>query len=517
MSVDLQNFGYMNGEKQVSEVVGEALAPRYSVVPARRPRKQHRTWLDTFDWRLHRAGLTLESVTGHGPAELVLSGMAGERITAAANGTRWPALAEALPSGPLRDRLKGLTEVRALLPAAKAASTVSEFRLCNDDGKTVAWLTVEQLHAATPTVADLPPRLSVTAVRGYQGQADRIARCLTAQPGVFPDGLPALDAVLATGGLAPGEYTNKIDVELSAAMPARLALAAVLRRLLDTLEANVWGTVRDIDTEFLHDLRVSVRRTRTALKLGASLLPAGLASEYRPAFKWLGDLTTPTRDLDVHLLTFAADAASLTSASPADLAPFHAYLTRRRALEQRRLARVLRSARFTALISGWRSALTGLAPPRHGPTAARAAAAILRRAHRRVLTLGGAITDDSPAENLHDLRKRCKELRYALEFFASLHDPAAQRQAVRELKALQDVLGTFQDCQVQQQEIRVIAADMMASHDVPATALLAMGDLSAQVGRRERKARSEFAARFADFASRPAQARFRALALGPSA
>ncbi len=134
MSADLHNFAYINDEQQVAAVVREALAPRYSVVPARRARTQYRTWLDTFDWRLHRAGLTLESVTGRGPAELVLSGMAGERIIAAANGTRWPALAEALPSGPLRDRLKGLTEVRALLPAAKAASTVSEFRLCHEDG-----------------------------------------------------------------------------------------------------------------------------------------------------------------------------------------------------------------------------------------------------------------------------------------------------------------------------------------------------------------------------------------------
>jgi hypothetical protein len=39
-----------------------------------------------------------------------------------------------------------------------------------------------------------------------------------------------------------------------------------------------------------------------------------------------------------------------------------------------------------------------------------------------------------------------------------------------------------------------------------------MGDLSAQVGRRERQARSEFAGRFAEFASLPAQARFRAIA-----
>jgi CHAD domain-containing protein len=517
VSVYSHNFAYMNGEQPVTAAVREALAPQFTVVPAARARTLRRTWLDTFDWRLHRAGLTLECVAGRGPAELVLRGTAGERITAVANGTRWPALAEGLPRGPLRDRLQGLTSVRALLPAAKAASTVSEFRLRNADEKTVAWLTVDLLHLARPATADPPARLSLTAVRGYQGQADRIARCLAAQPGVCPGALPPLDAVLATAGHAPGEYTNKVDVELSAAMPARMALAAVLLRLLDTLEANVAGTIRDIDTEFLHDLRVSVRRTRTALKLGGDLLPAGLAEEYRPAFKWLGDLTTPTRDLDVHLLAFAAGAAGLTSASPADLGPFHDYLTRRRAIEQRRLARALRSARFTALIAAWRSALTGLTPPRRGPDAARAAAGIIGRAHRRILTRGGAISADSPPEKLHDLRKRCKELRYALEFFATLHDPQAHRRAVRELKGLQDCLGTYQDCQVQQQEIRVIAADLLASGGVPATALLAMGDLAAHIGERERRARSEFSDRFAAFSSREPQARFGALAAGARA
>jgi CHAD domain-containing protein len=292
-----------------------------------------------------------------------------------------------------------------------------------------------------------------------------------------------------------------------------MALATLLLRLLDTLEANVTGTVKDVDTEFLHDLRVAVRRTRTALKLGGALLPDGLAAGYRQEFAWLGDLTSPTRDLDVHLLTFADGAAALTSASPADLEPFHDYLLQRRTLEQRRLARTLRSARFTALTSRWRSTLTTLAPSRQSPSAARAAAGIIRRAHRRVLAPGSLITDDSPSESLHDLRKRCKELRYALEFFASLHDPAAHRQAVRQLKGLQDCLGTFQDCQVQQEEIRVIAAEMMAAGAVPATALLAMGDLSAQVGRRDRAARSEFGSRFAEFASPPGQARFRALSL----
>jgi CHAD domain-containing protein len=504
------NFAYTDGERTAPAAVRDALAPRYSVVPATRARTLRRTWLDTYDWRLHRAGLTLEYVAGRGPAELVLSGTAGERITATANGTRWPVLAEGLPSGPLRDRLKGLTSVRALLPAARAASTVSEFRVCNTDDKTVAWLTVDLLHPARPSTEDPPARLSLIAVRGYQAQADRIAQCLAEQPGMASGTPPPLDAVLATVGRSPGEYSNKVDVELSATMPARMALAAVLLQLLDTLEANVAGTIRDIDTEFLHDLRVSVRRTRTALKLGAALLPDGMAGQYGPEFKWLGDLTTPTRDLDVHLLGFDDGAAELTSADPADLAPFHDYLAQRRVTEQRRLARALRSARFTALMASWRAALTGLTPPHRGPDAAHAAAKIIRRAHRRILTLGAAIGADSPPEKLHDLRKRCKELRYALEFFASLHDLPAHRRAVRELKGLQDCLGTYQDCQVQQDEIRTVAADLLAD-GAPASALLAMGDLASHVGQRERRARSEFSSRFAEFASRHAQARFEAL------
>ena len=82
---------------------------------------------------------------------------------------------------------------------------------------------------------------------------------------------------------------------------------------------------------------------------------------------------------------------------------------------------------------------------------------------------------------------------------------------MRELKGLQDCLGTYQDCEVQQEEIRAIAADMLATGGVPATALLAMGDFAAHVGQRERRARSEFSGRFAAFSSPQARARFEVL------
>ncbi len=505
------DFEFDDTERAAEDVVSAALTARYTVVPDGRSRVLRRTWLDTFDWRLHRAGLTLSHVTGRGAGKLALTRGDGDPLTAPAGRLRWPAPAGAVPGGPLREQVSPVAGVRALLPVVRTVSTVSALRVCNADGKTVAWLRMERTSVTQSVMTGLPTRLSVSAIRGYQAQADRIARLLAGTAGVEPATLPPLDAALAAAGRRAGDYTGKINIALTAAMPARVALATVLLRLLDTLEANVAGTVRDLDTEFLHDLRIAVRRTRSALKLGGAALPGRLAGEFQGEFKWLGDATTPTRDLDVYLLGYDSMAAKLTAATPAELAPFHDHLARHRAAEQRRLVRALRSPRFTSLTSQWRHALTGLTPPAGGPDAAHFAAGSITRAHRRVLSAGGAITADSAPELLHNLRKRCKELRYALEFFASLHDPVTHRQAVRQLKDLQDCLGTFQDCQVQQHEIRMIASDMVESGGAQATTLLAMGELAARAARRESKARRKFAGRFASFASEKSRRRFRAL------
>jgi CHAD domain-containing protein len=131
-----------------------------------------------------------------------------------------------------------------------------------------------------------------------------------------------------------------------------------------------------------------------------------------------------------------------------------------------------------------------------------------------VLRQGRAITPDSPPERLHDLRKRCKELRYLLEFFASLFDPRAHQHVVKDLKGLQDCLGEFQDRQVQQQELRDFATQMMADQDLPATVLLAMGELVGQLGLRQQRARAQFAGQFSEFASPASEHRFRSLVGG---
>jgi len=494
---------------------------------ASRPRTLRRVWLDTFDWRLYRAGLTLEQVSCRGRTDLTLTGrdgtvIAGEHVGPGLPGEsaaprksaglpKWPGKLDSLPPGPLRERLGPVVGVRALAPVAKAVSVIRERPALNSDDKTVARVTVDRMSVSYPARATPPARLAVTALRGYQPQAVRLADVLAAAPGVADTTQSALEAALASAGRRPGDYSGKINVELTPAMPAAVALATVLTALLDTLEANVQGTVHDLDIEFLHDLRIAVRRTRSALKLVGSVLPAGLASKYRPEFKWLGDLTTPTRDYDVYLFDFPGMAESLVAAKPAELQPFHDYLARKRAAAQRQLARGLRSARFSRLTVGWREALAATVPGRRRPTAAAIAAAKITRAHQRVLAQGAAITAISPPDSLHDLRKRCKELRYLLEIFGSLYDPGEQWQAVRELKGLQDCLGEFQDTQVQYEKIRAYAAEMMAERMAPATTLLAMGEIAAGLIVRQRRARSEFGGRFSDFASPLSQSRIRAL------
>jgi CHAD domain-containing protein len=148
---------------------------------------------------------------------------------------------------------------------------------------------------------------------------------------------------------------------------------------------------------------------------------------------------------------------------------------------------------------------------RRGVTAADLAVATTDRMFRRVTARGGAITAASAPESLHDLRKRCKELRYVLEFFAPLHNPVIYRKVLGDLKQLQDCLGEFQDSQVQREEIHSLADAMLAERAAPAATLLAMGEIAANLALRQDEARAEFAQRFARFAGPAGQQRFRAL------
>ena len=123
-------------------------------------------------------------------------------------------------------------------------------------------------------------------------------------------------------------------------------LVAEWSAYLAAMRANLPGVLDDVDTEFLHDFRVAVRRTRSTLKLGRPALPEDVTDQWEPALKWLGGLTTPVRDLDVYELGLPVMASWLVAADPADLQPFAVQLRRHRSAARRILVRGLRSARF---------------------------------------------------------------------------------------------------------------------------------------------------------------------------
>ena len=149
-----------------------------------------------------------------------------------------------------------------------------------------------------------------------------------------------------------------------------------------------------------------------------------------------------------------------------------------------------------------------------GWSAGALARTTVARAHRRIVRGGTAISDSSPPEALHVLRKRCKELRYALEMFAPVLDDRQDGKAIKDLKALQDVLGRFQDSEVQRISLRGFAQEMVAD-GVPANALLAMGELMSHLHAEQQRAHAEFATTFASYI-RPATRERMARLVGPS-
>lgn len=493
----------------------DALAPTFSVERSA-VRSVLRTWLDTDDWLLHEAGLVLEqNESAAGEVRLVLHAADGRDRDQQVGAMAWPARIDALPDGPVRSSIEHVVGIRALLPTATLRARHRDVVVLNHDRKIVVRIAVES--SASAQGSQLADQLSVSPVRGYQDQADRVAARLSTVPGISAVEESLYERVLRASGRAFGDDVPE-PVELTPSMPARSAVVDVLHGFLSTVERNFGGVITDIDTEFLHDFRVAIRRSRSTLKLTGDVLESVAAEQLGGELKWLGDLTSPTRDLDVYILGLPDMAAGLQSAEPADLDPFRNHLELRRRTEFRRLVQALRSARFRSALDQWRALGLVDEPSDHGDliSAGELAGDRLRRAHRRVMKRGKAIGPDSPPEDLHDLRKRCKELRYLLEIFRPLHHPSMHRAALKDLKAVQEVLGEFQDSEVQGHAVREFATTMLSTGSAPARTVLAMGELTAQLSARQHHARTEFAGRFTAFESAASKRRFRALAKGRS-
>ena len=476
-----------------------------------------RTWYDTFDGRLNYHHGVLEADRHGHELQLNWRQVGSDAHLAVEGLDKIPRFAFGLPPGSFGDRLRAVAKMRALLPLASARVRRHVLRLLDARAKTVLRVLIEELRLLDPDgqpAERLGRWVRLQPVRGYAWAARRAAAIL--KPELEGGTEDPFVEVLRLLGIPPGGRNPSWRVSLRADTPSDIGVAAVLTRYLDIMEANQDGLIADLDSEFLHDFRVAVRRTRSILAQAGGVFPARDLGRYQNAFSWLGKLTGTHRDLDVFLLGFDDAKGLLPGAQREQLEPLRDFLGNHQVQAHRTLVRGLESRRYQRFRDDWRAYLDQVPLRKGGPRDSdrpliEIASQAIWKIYRRTCKQGRVITTASPAGVLHDLRKTCKRLRYLMEAFQSIYPEGKMTAVIRELKHLQDVLGEIADCNVQRALLATWEEELRGEALAPAGTIAAMGVLADRIGERERTARGHFDAAFQEFMRTRNRNRFRRL------
>lgn len=286
------------------------------------------------------------------------------------------------------------------------------------------------------------------------------------------------------------------DLQISAQSRADAVVSAILLELLATLRANIAGAVAGKDPGALHELRVCVRLTRALQRQFKDVFPAAELDLFRGEFKSLQQLTSAVRDLDV-LISSLEFEASVQPEIADELAFSLRVLRKRRTAERRKLKSGLTGARTTKMLDDWESLLTGLQQLNENdrPDAAKPIRAVaakrIRKSYKQVLAIGRPIDEDSPPSDLHELRKRAKDLRCLVKYLGDLYSHSTIKPLKSELVTLHDVLGGLQDRLIHA-ELLTETADELVAAQTRAGALLRIGQLLERMQIDDEIARDEF-------------------------
>ncbi|MGD9600460.1 MAG: CHAD domain-containing protein [Gammaproteobacteria bacterium] len=237
---------------------------------------------------------------------------------------------------------------------------------------------------------------------------------------------------------------------VSPASPAPRAWARVLDAYTRALRAQERAILADGNPDAVHDYRVLLRALRGLFKASRAMFDAHDRERFKADFRWLGERTSPIRDLDVFAVTWPAYVAH-DPILAARLAPaLDATIAAARASHFRNLIDVLRSPRYRTLHADWSRTLARLrkspVPEGENGSAGAHVAAHLQRLARRMRKPRRRHLREPAA--LHALRKDGKALRYLVEAFATIFEPAARDTALGCCKQLQSVLGDYWDTEV---------------------------------------------------------------------
>lgn len=292
--------------------------------------------------------------------------------------------------------------------------------------------------------------------------------------------------------------------QLTADMSAAEGTRVILLELLSAIEYNLPGARSGDDPEHLHDLRVAVRRTRSALDQIPDTVPEPERSRFADEFKWLGQATGPARDLDVYLANFHEYRDMLAEEDRPSLEALHTFLKNEHRAAHQTLNNELDSPRFHGLMEQW-SQFIGQAWDAPGDQGTKPVKEVadgqIARLMAKAIKQGSKLDDASPADRYHRLRKTCKKLRYLLEFFRTLYPKSEVRKLIKRLKGLQDDLGVLQDMEVQGQYLTHAGRALAAQRQINADTLMVLGVLKEKLAQRKRRARHDFVPAFEKFSS----------------
>ena len=482
-------------------------------------------YYDTFDWRLHANNtcLTLEKTPQHSQLNWIDSNTGG--IHAWQRTETTPDFQWNLHAGPIKELISPLIDVRRLLPFIILRRRVQPYTLVNEDNKIILRVYKESVTAIKPTLTEtsgplvkrkpLGYQLRVQALKGYTKTYTELVRHFKKQYQLNKAENPFQKALTAHS-VQPGNYSSKLKLKLDPDKRSDASVKEFLAILLEAMERNENGIEADIDAEFLHDFRVAGRRSRSAIGQIKSIMPARVLERLNRDFSWLNQTSGPARDMDVYLLGFPDYQACLPKKIRPDLKPLREFLSDHKQAEYKKLIHALHSARYRHFKEYLRKYIEQ--PVTERTTLSHAKEPIVEvsahriwRVFRRVIKEGKAINKKSPNEELHELRKTCKKLRYLLEFCRSLHPKKDINRLIKALKQLQDNLGEFQDFSVQIDALHHFSEQMIEEKRADEKSLAAMDKLIGILDERQHETRKIFHQRFKNFSAKENQDIFKRL------
>ncbi len=231
------------------------------------------------------------------------------------------------------------------------------------------------------------------------------------------------------------------------------AVKVIVSNTLAQFVAN-WAALRETDhPESIHQMRVALRRMRSALTMFKRVLPCPEFNLLRAEAKRIASALGPARECDVFRHS-AEQGPLLHPDRPASCETFLANTDERRTAAYEAARSLIETPAASIFVlqvqlflanRAWRSVLSSAKMKTLEMPAAGFAIDALDKLKARVLKRAKGLPDISD-EARHELRIALKNLRYGAEFFSGLFDRRRKAKSyVGSLSALQDILGVHND------------------------------------------------------------------------